>query len=112
MVSRSGCTPSAMHCPYNYAFEGLLTNNEHLLQMYVLAVEEANFPITIYNQEHIEPQSGEGACNSACYPGTQRNSKIADVVFFHIRKKYDVDGVKDAKMQLNIQDSSGSPVYV
>ena len=31
------------------------------------------------NQEHIEPRSGEGACNSACYPCIWRNSKMADV---------------------------------
>ena len=43
-----------------------------------------------YNQEHIEPRSGEGACNSACYPCIRRNSKMADVFkfsIFHIRKK-------------------------
>ena len=31
------------------------------------------------HQEHIELRSGEGACNSACYPCIRRNSKMADV---------------------------------
>ena len=32
----------------------------------------------VYNQEHIEPRSGEGACNSAYCPYIRRNSNMAD----------------------------------
>ena len=50
-------------------------------------------PVCKYHQEHIEPRSGEGACNSACYVRIKQNSKMADVFkfsIFHVRRTYDV----------------------
>ena len=50
----------------------------HFLLLLVLTIVSITTAGSEFGQEHIEPRSGEGACNSAYCPYIRRNSNMAD----------------------------------